>query len=92
MVLLSLALPGAYLYGCYGTGTTSPALAAMGLTDENMAELLLPPTKEFTFVGSLDEAVQVAVAVTMLLPLSLPLSLSLCTIRLQRGRAGGRSR
>jgi len=56
-IKLALEVPGVYLHGCNGTGATSPALASLGLTEENKADLLLPPTKEWVFFQPLEDAI-----------------------------------
>ena len=57
---VTIEVAGAWLYGCVGTGADSPVLAAMGLTEENKDEVLLPPTAEWYLDGPLSETVRVA--------------------------------
>ena len=59
-ITLRIGVDGAYLMGCNGTGLTSPALAGLGLTDENADELLLPPTGEWYIPDSIDKVVHVS--------------------------------
>ena len=58
-ITLRIGVDGAYLMGCNGTGLTSPALAGLGLTNENADELLLPPTREWYIPDSIDKVVNV---------------------------------
>ena len=56
-IKLEMTASGAALAGCEGNGLTSPALASLGLTEQNKNDVLLPPTREYVFNLPLHQAV-----------------------------------